>query len=130
MIFFIDTSTPICRVWLEDASQELVFHDEWDAGRDLSKDILTYVWGLFQGPDVSWKDVSGIVVYQGPGSFTGLRIGITVMNTVAHSENISIVGETGETWRDTGRQRLMTGKNDQLVMPMYGADANITQPRK
>jgi tRNA threonylcarbamoyladenosine biosynthesis protein TsaB len=44
--------------------------------------------------------ISGIGVMKGPGSFTGLRIGLTVVNTLADSLNIPIVGAMGDNWRD------------------------------
>ena len=77
-----------------------------------------------------WTDVSGIVGFKGPGSFTGLRIGLTVLNTFADSESIPIVGTIGEDWQIVGLQRLSSGENDKLVMPEYGAEAHITTPRK
>jgi len=74
--------------------------------------------------------VTGLVVYQGPGSFTGLRIGITVFNTLAYTNKWPIVGTTGDNWRQAGIQRLEQGENDEIVLPEYGGEANITTPRK
>jgi tRNA A37 threonylcarbamoyladenosine modification protein TsaB len=80
--------------------------------------------------DLTWKDLSGLVVFKGPGSFTGLRIGITVMNSLAYANGLPIVGITGERWQQEGLQRLAAGENDTIVMPEYGGEANITKPRK
>jgi len=67
---------------------------------------------------------------KGPGSFTGLRIGITVFNTIADTNNVPIVGETGDSWQDKAIMRLENGENDHVVLPEYGSEANITKPRK
>ena len=72
----------------------------------------------------------GIGVMKGPGSFTGLRIGLTVTNTLADSLSAPIVGATGEDWRETALEKLRAGENEKIVMPEYGAVAHITAPRK
>lgn len=69
-------------------------------------------------------------VYKGPGSFTGLRIGITVFNTLAYANTWPIVGVTGDDWRQLGVKRLENKENDEIVLPEYGGEANITTPRK
>jgi hypothetical protein len=72
----------------------------------------------------------------GPGSFTGLRIGASILNAVATSEKIPIVGEKrtddddGEQWRMAAKQRLMQRDDDKIVVPFYHSEANITQPKR
>jgi len=128
MIILLDTSTPVCKLSLIDGDQRL--DDEWESGRTLAKGLLGYLQDNFQKLGKSWTDVTGIVAFQGPGSFTGLRIGLTVLNTIADSQQIPIVGTTGDHWQTLGLDRLNAGENDALVMPEYGAEAHITTPRK
>jgi tRNA threonylcarbamoyladenosine biosynthesis protein TsaB len=80
--------------------------------------------------DASWDDLDGLVVFHGPGSFTGLRIGITVMNTIAYAQSIPIVGVSGDDWAEQGMKLLHSGQGQEIVLPEYGADAHITKPRK
>jgi len=128
MILLLDTSTPVCKVSFVDGDWR--FDDEWESGRTLAKGLLGYLQTNMQQHDKTWTDISGIVGFQGPGSFTGLRIGLTVLNTIADSEAIPIVGATGDNWQTDGLARLSAGENDELVMPEYGAEAHITTPRK
>lgn len=128
MILQIDTSTPTCFVWLDGDGGE--FEYSWEAGRELSKGIFTFLEDCLKSSGADWSGVSGVVVYRGPGSFTGLRIGATVMNTIASARNLPIVGETGDYWRKSGLARIKAGESDQIVLPEYGSDANITTPRK
>ena len=128
MILAIDTSTPDCRVWLVDGEKRI--EENWEAGRGLADGILKYLRELLSSAGYAWQDVEAIIVYRGPGSFTGLRIGLTVMNTLADTNGLPIVGETGEGWLEDGLKRLADGESDGLVMPLYGLEPNITKPRK
>jgi len=128
MIILLDTSTPVCK--LSFVEQDWRFDDEWESGRTLAKGLLGYLDANMIKHGKTWTDISGIVAFKGPGSFTGLRIGLTVLNTLADSESIPIVGTTGDSWQADGLTRLLDGQNDELVMPEYGAEAHITTPRK
>ena len=128
MILALDTSMPDCRLWLirDDKQSEY----EWEAGRGLADGLIKYLRTKLLEAGASWRDIDGIIVYRGPGSFTGLRIGLTVLNTIADDTGTPIVGTTGEQWLNDGLLRLKAGENDQLVMPLYGGEPNITKQRK
>jgi len=128
MILLLDTSTPTCKLTLVDGDQQ--FEAEWEANRDLAKGLLGYIQAQLEAHSKTWKDLTGLAVFKGPGSFTGLRIGITVLNTVAYAQNIPIVGETGDNWKTQANVRLLNGESDTIVLPEYGGEANITLPRK
>jgi tRNA threonylcarbamoyladenosine biosynthesis protein TsaB len=124
MIVLLDTSTPTCRLALVDGDQRT--DKEWEAGRDLAKGLIGYL----QDNIGDWQRITGLAAFRGPGSFTGLRIGLTVMNTLADSLHVPIVGTMGEQWQNEALTRLQNGDNDQLVMPEYGSEAHITQPKR
>lgn len=128
MILLLDTSTPVCKLTLIEADWR--YDDEWESGRTLAKGLLSYLQDSLAKNNKVWADITGIVAFKGPGSFTGLRIGLTVLNTFADSESIPIIGSTGDDWQAAGLARLQAGDNDTLVMPEYGAEAHITTPRK
>ena len=128
MILLIDTSTNICKISL--IRDDLRIDDEWQADRTLAKFLLKHLHDLLLSNNFDWADISAIGVYTGPGSFTGLRIGLTVMNTLADGLAIPIVGATGEDWQKTVVIRLENHENDKIVLPNYGSDAKITTPKK
>lgn len=128
MIVLLDTSTPVCFISLVDGDWR--YDDQWQAGRGLAKGLLGYIQTQLQQHDASWADITGIGVFQGPGSFTGLRIGLTAMNTIADAQQIPIIGSQGSDWQTNALARLRAGDNDRLVMPFYGGEAHITTPRK
>ena len=128
MILALDTSTPVCRTWLIDEEGRRL--DEWDVGRGLADGLIGHLRALLGEHTYRWSDITAIAVFKGPGSFTGLRIGLTVMNTLADTQSLPIVGEAGEDWLEKALERIAAGQSDGLVMPLYGREANITKPRK
>ncbi len=102
----------------------------WDAGRSLAKGMLKFLEEKLDAHDLTLFDISGIGVFRGPGSFTGLRIGLTVLNTLAEARNVHIVGVSGDSWKQEAMRRLAAGENDSVVLPEYGGEAHITKPRK
>ena len=128
MILLLDTSTPICKLSLIDGDEH--YDDEWEAARTLAKGLLGYIEANLEKHNKTWQDIDAIGVFEGPGSFTGLRIGLTVMNTVADSESIPIVGGRGDSWQESVLAKLNDGENDKIVLPLYGSEAHITVPRK
>ena len=64
----------------------------------------------------TFQDLTKITFMSGPGSFTGLRIGAAIVNTLAHDLNIPLFDHHG--------------KKIPLILPYYGRPANISTPRK
>lgn len=124
MIILLDTSTATCFLTVVDNEARQDF--EWQAGRTLARGLLKFL----EEKTGDLHDISGIGVMKGLGSFTGLRIGLTVANTLADSLNIPIVGAMGEDWLETALGKLRAGESEKIVMPEYGAAAHITAPRK
>ena len=128
MILLLDTSTPVCKLTLIDGDER--YSKQWQADRTLAKGLLGFLEQELVAHNASWSDLSGLGVFQGPGSFTGLRIGMTVLNTMAEALAVPIVAAKGEEWQGSAIARLHAGENDFLALPFYGAGANITKPRK
>ena len=98
----------------------------------MAKNILAFIKEVIEENGNNLNNLTGICVFSGPGSFTGLRIGITVANSLADGLNIPIVSVSGEceNWYSSAKEKLLQGQNEKLVMPIYGKEANITKPRK
>ncbi len=102
----------------------------WQAHRILSETIHQKIKALLVAHDVALTALGGIVVFKGPGSFTGLRIGIATANALAYGLSIPIVSTMGDDWAIQGVARVMAGQNEQVALPEYGALPHITQPKK
>ncbi len=128
MIILIDTSASTCCLTLISGRERTSY--EWGAGRTLARYLLGFLRDKLKERSATFQDISGIGVMKGPGSFTGLRIGMTVMNTLADSLSVPIVGEQGEGWQTRALERLKLGQDDQIILPKYGSEAHTTKPRK
>lgn len=128
MILLLDTSTPVCKLTLIDGNWR--YDDQWQAERTLAKGLLAYLRDQLAKNGKTFSDITAIGAFRGPGSFTGLRIGLTVLNTMADAENIPIVGGMGDDWQADVQSKFARGENEKIVLPFYGGDAHITKPRK
>ncbi len=130
MLLGVRTDSPVVELYLYSATGELLAESTWAADRQLAHGLLQKLNVFLSEHDATFEKLTGLFALEGPGSFTGLRIGLTVLNTLSYTQSIPVVGERGETWREKAVQRLLAGENDQLIIPFYGADARITQPKK
>lgn len=129
MFLGIRTDSPLAEFYLYDQTTK-VAEKTWQADRELAKGLLAQLEVFLQENGRSFSDLTGLFAFRGPGSFTGLRIGLTVMNTMAYAQNIPIVGAESDDWTEVSVKRLDSGENDKIVMPHYGAEARITKPKK
>ena len=128
MILLLDTSTGACKVTLVKGKDHHEY--EWQADRTLARDLLAYLRDRLAEHGSTFTDLTGIGLMKGPGSFTGLRIGATVANTLSRELGIPIVGSEQENWKQMSIKRLLDQESDELILPVYGRPARITTPRK
>lgn len=87
---FLDTSTKyITLSIIKNNAQCYFFHDE--VFEDLSIRIIPLIKQAFNECQLCAKDIDKIYVTNGPGSFTGIRIGLTIMKVMAWSLNIKLI---------------------------------------
>ena len=103
---------------------------KWPAHRQLAETLNSQIQQILDKSSISYDELEGIAVYKGPGSFTGLRIGLSVANALAYAQKIPIAAAGGEDWLKQGLGALKDGASDKVAIPEYGAEANITKPRK
>lgn len=102
----------------------------WEAHRELSNTLYQKLQSLLDSQKLTFAGIDGFVCFKGPGSFTGLRIGLSAANALAYAQNVKIVSTEGADWLKEGIKRLRKGENEKIALPHYGAGANITHPRK
>ena len=87
----IDTSAVVCSVAL--ISDDVVLSSKTVSdGLTHSETLLPLIKEILEEGDISVSDLDAIAVSHGPGSFTGLRIGISAVKGLAVSSNIPCIG--------------------------------------
>ena len=86
------------------------------SGLTHSRTLLPMGEDMLKNAELTLGDVDLLAVAHGPGSFTGLRIGACLVNTLAHELNIPLKDHHG--------------KKHQIIIPDYGREANISKPKK
>lgn len=76
LILCIETGTDICSVGLVN-NGELISLRESDSGRDHAKKVALFVDELLTENDIAPEQIDAVAVGEGPGSYTGLRIGVS-----------------------------------------------------
>lgn len=110
MDLFLDTSTPETILRLNDHEYRHLF------ANDLAEQLLNFIQEKLQKNHKSWQDITSITFMSGPGSFTGLRIGATIVNTLAHELGVPLYDHHGI--------------KHPIILPDYGRPAHISQPKK
>ena len=92
LVLAIECATDEGLVALGRSDGELIAHDRWAAGHAHGQRLLGSVEKVLAEAGSSLDDVGAIVVGMGPGSFTGLRVGLAVAKGLAFGLGVAIVG--------------------------------------
>ena len=87
----IDTSTGIASLALSSEGQVLV-ESTWRAGQNHTLQLVPNLVNMLHLAKRDLKDVDGLAVAIGPGSFTGLRVGMSLAKGLAFALKIPLVG--------------------------------------
>ena len=128
-VLYIDTSSDYLYsgIVIED---KLVSSIKKKYEKDLSKEALPQVIELFNKANIIPKDLDKIIVVNGPGSFTGIRIGITIAKTIAWALNINITPISGliamaiSCNNDTYKMPLIDARRGYVYGAIYDKDNN------
>lgn len=129
IILTIRTDKPEAELGLFNDDNQLAY-EMWEAHHELSSTIHKKIDALLSKAKKNWDEIEGIVCFKGPGSFTGLRIGLTVGNTIVMTLGASIVSTSDKDWIKTGIKRLAVGENERVSLPEYGRGAHITPQKR
>ena len=110
MNLFLDTSSPETILKLDDKEYRYTF------ANDLAEKLLLFIHEKLTDNNGTWQNITKITFMSGPGSFTGLRIGASIVNTLASELKIPLYDHLGNP--------------HSIIVPNYGRPANISTPRK
>jgi tRNA threonylcarbamoyl adenosine modification protein YeaZ len=91
MLLAIDTSTDSASLALVQDSQVLA-EATWRCGQNHSVELLPRLASLLNEAKVELQSIDCVMVAKGPGSFNGLRVGLSTAKGLAFSLDIPIIG--------------------------------------
>lgn len=89
-VLYIDTTTSYLYTGLV-VDGKLLSEIKEDFGSNLSSHALFKVSEMLEANHIDVNDIDKIMVVNGPGSFTGIRVGVTIAKTYAYSLKKKIV---------------------------------------
>ena len=113
-IFYIDTTSSYLYTAIV-RDNNLLAEVKKDLGKNLSVETLSIVSDMFDSVNIKPNDIDKIIVVNGPGSFTGIRIGVTLAKIFAYTKNIPITTITSL------EAMAKSIKTDKLIVPIINA---------
>ncbi|MFQ9093939.1 MAG: tRNA (adenosine(37)-N6)-threonylcarbamoyltransferase complex dimerization subunit type 1 TsaB [Ruminococcus sp.] len=128
-ILGIDTSGKVAAAALYDSeSRCLLAQQTVYTKRTHSQVILPLAERLLADTGLNWQDVDGFAAAKGPGSYTGLRIGIAAVKAMSYALQIPCVGIStleGLAWQNLSWQgvicAVMTARQSLVYAGLYAA---------
>ncbi|MDP4038748.1 MAG: hypothetical protein Q8P54_02185 [bacterium] len=128
MILAIKTDANEAELYILKESGMVIDKYQWKAGRQLADTLLPKIKNLLKKNSLDFKNLSGVCVFSGEGSFTGLRIGTSLSNALAYSLDIKVFKTKGKDWLSQIPHGFKNAKSNEWVIPDYDREPNITKP--
>jgi tRNA threonylcarbamoyladenosine biosynthesis protein TsaB len=90
-ILSIETSTSICSVAIHEQGELLALAEIMEPGAHAEK-LVSLVDAALKQANLRLVDLAAVAVSQGPGSYTGLRIGVSTAKGIAYGLEIPLIG--------------------------------------
>lgn len=91
MILCLETATDLCSVALCERSGVVAIRES-DKGRSHASLLTVFIQDLLNETGTRTGDLDAVVVSKGPGSYTGLRIGVSAAKGIAYASSIPLIG--------------------------------------
>lgn len=114
----IDTATSVCSAAIGEGGK-VIAEKNVDAGRSQLELLLAGINNIMEAHSIDAGDLGGIIVGTGPGTFSGLRVGIATARGLSQALEIPIHGSSSLKALALGLSRRELGLNE--VLPLIDA---------
>jgi tRNA threonylcarbamoyladenosine biosynthesis protein TsaB len=115
-ILNIETATKNCSVTLAKNGETIAIREIAEEGYSHAEKLHVFIEDLISESDISFKELTAVAVSQGPGSYTGLRIGISSAKGLCYALNIPLIAV--DTLQSLAAQIKITNG---IIIPMIDA---------
>jgi tRNA threonylcarbamoyladenosine biosynthesis protein TsaB len=115
-ILNIETATKNCSVSIAKDGHTIVCSELADEGYSHAEKLHVFIEEVIAKAGISAQDLKAVAVSQGPGSYTGLRIGVSAAKGLCYALNIPLIAV--DTMQTLASQ---AGVTDGKIIPMLDA---------
>ena len=115
-ILNIETATKNCSVSLANGGKTILCKEIAEEGYSHAERLHVFIEEIIKEAGISLNDLSAVAVSQGPGSYTGLRIGVSAAKGLCFALGIPLIAV--DTLQVLALQVKVT---DGLIIPMIDA---------
>ena len=122
MILCLETATPVCSVALNEACCTLALR-ETEGQNAHSEKITNFIREAMETAKIDYRQLDAVAVSKGPGSYTGLRIGVSTAKGIFYAADLPLMAiDTLEAMAYGIKEKLNSqiAEND-LLIPMIDA---------
>jgi len=137
LILNIETSTTNCSVSLAKGGEVLFLKETWEGGYSHGENLHGFIEEVFNETNIAPKSVDAIAVSKGPGSYTGLRIGVSAAKGLCYALDKPLIAT--ETLEALARQisikdgkiiAMLDARRMEVYAAVYGADYDLQRDVK
>ncbi len=116
IILNIETATKNCSVSLSKNGKTIFFKEHADQGYSHAEKLHVFIDEVIKECQINISEINAVAVSKGPGSYTGLRIGVSAAKGLCYALNIPLIAV--DTLEILANQ---VQKKDGLIVPMLDA---------
>lgn len=123
LILACDTSNSTCSAGLYEDGRELMFELN-NSGRTHSETFMPIVDKIVKESGKTYKDIDAVAVTAGPGSFTGIRIGLSAVKGLCLALNIPCIPVSSTKALALSVENITAKEEDSIFIPCFDARNN------
>ncbi|WP_109435577.1 MULTISPECIES: tRNA (adenosine(37)-N6)-threonylcarbamoyltransferase complex dimerization subunit type 1 TsaB [Aquimarina] len=116
-ILCIETSTTNCSVALAKEREIICLEEDYNTSYSHAERLHNFINKVISRAGISLKDIAAVAVSKGPGSYTGLRIGVSAAKGLCYALDIPLIAIS--TLRSLALQ--IDSENEAYIVPMIDA---------
>jgi len=121
LILNIETSTKVCSVSLGLDGELIALKEESSDKYIHSEKLNLFIEDLFTQVEYTLKDLNAICITKGPGSYTGLRIGVSCAKGLCYALDIPLISIDSLTVLASGYSSTQSVNSSTHIIPMIDA---------
>ncbi|HEY1005834.1 MAG TPA: tRNA (adenosine(37)-N6)-threonylcarbamoyltransferase complex dimerization subunit type 1 TsaB [Sphingobacteriaceae bacterium] len=140
LILLLETATPVCSVALSRDGQVISSREVNEANVHASK-LTLFIEAVMKEARVKYRDLNAVAVSRGPGSYTGLRIGVSTAKGLCFALGIPLIAvDTLEAMatgylQSAGEEKeglrlcpMIDARRMEVYLAVFSADLDIVEP--